>query len=156
MAINRREQFIADALSSSSDDCIIWPFAVRKSSGYGAHCISLGARANKKNLDSHRYVCALAHGEPETGMQAAHRCGNKLCVNPSHLYWADAKTNMADAKAHGTLVGGGIYRQRLFEKEINEIVTSSDSLIALGKRFGMDPAYIGKVRRKYSSVSANG
>ncbi|MBX5131616.1 HNH endonuclease [Rhizobium lentis] len=107
-------------------------------------------------MDAHRYVCVLAHGEPETQMQAAHRCGNKLCVNPSHLYWADPKTNMADAKAHGTLVGGGRYRQRLFAKEIEEITTSGDSLISLGQRFGMDPAYIGKVRRKYLSVGADG
>ncbi len=82
-------------------------------------------------------------------MQAAHRCGNKLCVNPSHLYWADPKTNMADAKAHGTLVGGGRYRQRLFAKEIQEIVTSKESLISIGARYGMDPSYIGKVRRQH-------
>ena len=89
-------------------------------------------------------------------MQAAHKCGNKLCINPAHLYWGSALKNMADAKSHGTLRGGGRWRQRLFDNEISEIANSSDSLIALGQKFGMDPSYIGKVRRKYSSVSANG
>ncbi len=128
----------------------MWPFAVRKSSGYGAY------DAHGKNCDVHRYVCTIVHGNPDDGMQAAHRCGNKLCVNPKHLYWADPLTNMADAKAHGTLRGGGRYRQKLFDKEITEILNSSESLLSLGDRFGMDPAYIGKLRRKHLSMGVRG
>lgn len=62
---------------------------------------------------------------------------------------------MADAKAHGTLRGGGCGRQKLFDREIAEILNSGDSLLKLGKRFGMDPAYIGKLKRKHLA-GANG
>ncbi len=121
---------------------------MRKSSGYGAH--SLSRQFGKRNVDAHRYVCTLAHGPAiNADDEAAHDCGNKLCINPDHLYWADPITNMADAKAHGTLRGGGRYRQKLFGEEIAEILSSSDSLLKLGKRFDMDPAYIGKLKRKH-------
>lgn len=129
----------------------MWPFAVRKSSGYGAY-----EAPGRKNGDVHRYVCAIAHGPADAGMQAAHRCGVKLCVNPNHLYWADPLTNMADAKSHGTLRGGGRWRQRLFDEEISEIVNSTESLIAIGARFGMAPAYIGKIRRKHTAGAVDG
>lgn len=129
---------------------MIWPFAVRKSNGYAAHSVG------RKNIDAHRYVCTLANGEPEVGLQAAHRCGNKLCVNPAHLYWGDALSNMADAKAHGTMLGGGRYRQRLFDKDIQDILASKESLISLGAHYGMDPSYIGKVRRQHMARGLNG
>jgi hypothetical protein len=141
----KRDDFIADVLTSRTDDCIAWPFAVRKSSGYGAH--STRKAGKKRNYDAHRFVCSEAHGSPPPGMQAAHSCGNKLCVNPKHLYWATAKENLQDAKRHGTLRGGGRYRQRFFEAEIQHIVSSPQSIIELAKQYNTDPAYIGRLRR---------
>ncbi|MFT2211498.1 HNH endonuclease [Rhizobium giardinii] len=150
MRISKRERFIADALQSSVKECVEWPFAVRKSSGYGAHTYRVARK--QKNVDVHRYVCELAHGSPDPGKQAAHDCGNKICVNPDHLYWASNIENMEDAKRHGTLKGGGRFRQRLFDDDVEHICTSGESLIALGARYGMDPSYIGRVRRKHASV----
>jgi hypothetical protein len=141
----KRAAFIADALRAHTDDCIIWPFAVRKSSGYGAH--SERANGIKKNYDVHRYVCAQAHGASEAGEETAHSCGQKLCVNSRHLSWKTPVENMQDAKNHGTLIGGGKYRQRLFANEREAIASSRDSLVTLGAYYGMEPAYIGRVRR---------
>ena len=140
-----REQFIADALLASTDDCIMWPFAVRKSSGYGAHCsVRSGV---KKNHDVHRYVCERAHGPSLENHQAAHRCGNKLCVNPQHLYWASPKENAGDSMKHGVLRGGGRYRQRIFEKERESIANSNASILVLAKEYGIAPTYVAKIRR---------
>lgn len=98
-------------------------------------------------------MCLEAHGPAAPGQQAAHRCGNKLCVNPNHLYWADPIENMADAKRHGTLKGGGKYRQRIFPKDIEAICKSSESLVALAGRYGSDPAYIGRLKRQHSKAA---
>jgi hypothetical protein len=148
MAGSRRKQFIADTLAAELDTCVIWPFARRNSSGYGAFDICVDGK--KKSLDAHRYVCREAHGEPAPGEQASHRCGNKLCVNPRHLYWADALTNMADAKRHGTLRGGGCGRQRFFAEQIADICTSGESLLALAAKYNSDVSYMGRIRREYS------
>lgn len=149
MADSKREQFIADALSSDIGECILWPFAVRKSSGYGAHSFR---RAGKKgNLDAHRYVCELAHGQaPTRWYQAAHSCGNKLCINPRHLRWAFPTDNMTDAIEHGTLRGGGRYRQRFFEEHIADICTSGESLSRLAEKYGSDVPYIGRLKRLHA------
>lgn len=122
----------------------MWPFAVRKSSGYPAHSLS---DPKKRSVDAHRHVCALAHGEPQPGQEAAHSCSTKLCINPKHLSWKNRIENMADAIAAKTLRGGGRSRQRLFEAERTYIATCGKSLITLGAEFGMEPAYIGQVRR---------
>lgn len=146
----KRTPFIADAIASNTEACILWPYAVRKSSGYGAYD---ERREDKRySVDVHRYVCRIAHGEPaDPGHQAAHWCGNKLCINPKHLHWATPLENMQDAKEHGTLRGGGRYRQRFFDREIAEIVSSEESLISLAKRFNSEPAYIGRIRRTHSA-----
>lgn len=154
MANVSREQFISDALASCVDECIRWPFAVRKSSGYGAHSRRSGG--HKTNYDVHRFVCELAHGRPEAGQQAAHRCGQKLCINPAHLYWANHRENMDDAKRHGTLRGGGRYRQRFFDEEIADICQSGESLSTLAAQYGSDVSYISRLRRTYRVGIANG
>lgn len=141
-----REDFIRAALLSETDECILWPYAVRKSSGYAAHHTP-GPHSTRKNIDAHRYVCILAHGEPKPDEETAHRCGQKLCINPDHVFWSDHINNMDDAKVHGTLRGGGRYRQRIFENDIKAIVSSSASHIALAVQYEVEPAYIGRLRR---------
>ena len=141
-----REQFINDALATSSDDCIMWPFAVRQSSGYAAH--STRRSGVKRNWDAHRYVCEQAHGPaPENG-QAAHRCGKKLCINPRHLYWAFPAENMQDAVEHGVLKGGGRYRQRIFAAQRAEIAASTESLAAIAEKYNIPRTYAGFLRRQ--------
>lgn len=137
------KQFIAEALASNTDECMIWPFSVRNS-GYGAW--SIRTNCIKTNYDAHRYVCQRAHGN-QPGMEAAHHCGNKLCVNPRHIYWATHAANMEDAKRHLTLKGGGRYRQRFFDEEVTEIRTSNDSYRSLAERYETDVSYIGRIKR---------
>jgi hypothetical protein len=144
--MSKRIDFIDDALASNTDDCLVWPFAVRKSSGYGAHS---GLKNGKKlNYDVHRFVCKEAHGSAPNGLpEAAHTCGNKLCINPRHLYWASHKQNMDDAKKHGTIRGGGRHRQRIFADDVAFIANSDLSLIQLAEKFQTSASYIGRLRR---------
>lgn len=139
-----RADFIAFALASDTDQCILWPFAVRKSSGYGAHNYRINGR--KVSCDIHRHTCQRAHGD-RPDMEAAHSCGVKLCINRRHLYWATHAANMADAKRHGTLRGGGRWRQRFFAPQIAHIVASNGSHLALAERYDTTASYIGQLRR---------
>lgn len=144
--MHRNQKFVADALSANTDACIVWPFAVRKSSGYGA--FSVRKDGKQCHYDVHRFVCIEAHGAaPQNMPEAAHSCGNKLCINPRHLYWASHKQNMEDAKRHGTLRGGGIYRQRIFAEDVEFIATSKLSILKLAEKYRTSPSHIGKVRR---------
>lgn len=43
--------------------------------------------------------------KPALGAQANHRCHNRLCVNPNHLYWGSHADNMGDLRHSGRSQG---------------------------------------------------
>jgi hypothetical protein len=142
----KTQKFVADALAAETDGCILWPYAVRKSSGYGAFSKTVNGKC--KHFDVHRFVCVEAHGNPTSDApEAAHSCGNKLCLNPRHLYWASHKQNMEDAKRHGTIRGGGRHRQRIFTEDAAFIAKSGMSILELAERYQTSASHIAKVRR---------
>jgi hypothetical protein len=90
------QAFISDvALDFDADECLPWPFQI-STTGYGRLAVG-----GKKKIAS-RYVCELANGEAPTAKhEAAHNCGNKVCVNPKHLRWATRQENEDDKLIHG-------------------------------------------------------
>jgi hypothetical protein len=84
------------ALSDATPDkCWEWPYG-KASTGYGH------VNYNGKNMGAHRVVCILASGESGDQLHAAHKCGNRGCINPHHLRFATATENQSDCVAHGT------------------------------------------------------
>lgn len=124
-----------------------WPFAIRASSGYGAHDIKVGGKT--RNFDAHHYVCLLAHGQPPAGKpNALHTCNNRPCINPHHVFWGSHQANMDQMRRERRAVGGGRYRQRFFERERAAIVNSPLGLVKLSRKLETDPAYIARIRRE--------
>ena len=53
---------------------------------------------------------------------ACHKCKNKHCVNPNHLYWGSPQDNSDDMAKDGTVLNGEkIYNSKLTEKQVLEI-----------------------------------
>lgn len=83
-------EFMARAIAFSGDDCLLWPYNI-SNRGYPQITI------NRDVFTVHRLVCKAAHGEPpQDDLHAAHRCNNRRCVNPRHLYWATRGQNEQD------------------------------------------------------------
>jgi hypothetical protein len=68
-----------------------------------------------------------------------HKCDNKKCVNPDHLYAGDALTNAADASERGLLaIGEANCQTKLTPEQVLEIkrrVASGQSLLSVSKDF---------------------
>lgn len=76
-----------------------WTLKGRASSG---GYVLVSARGAK--MLGHRLSYLLAHGAIPEGLSICHRCNNKACVNPDHLYAATNRQNTIDAGRDGLLV----------------------------------------------------
>lgn len=137
-------KFLCKALVAEQDACILWPYSVG-SHGYGDF------RKNSKHFLAHRYVCEQAHGPAPAKHDAAHSCGNKLCVNPQHLSWKCRAENLADKIMHGTHVFGEAHPDAvLSEKQVSLIRNSKVKGAELAKKLGVHPNTIYAVRKRRS------
>ncbi len=66
--------------------------------GYGNFGIAKGIADG-----AHRYSYRIHNGEIPKGLFVCHRCNEKLCVNPKHLYVATCLQNTRDAQADNLL-----------------------------------------------------
>jgi predicted XRE-type DNA-binding protein len=54
-----------------------------------------------RSMQAHRVAYQLFSGEIPEGRWVLHRCDNRLCVNPEHLFLGDVVANIADMDAKG-------------------------------------------------------
>jgi len=100
-------------------ECWIWPGAMF-TNGYGH------IKWHGKSVKAHRLAFIAVHGPVPEGLGVLHKCNNKLCYNPGHLYAGTTQDNADDAVAAGALVprrGEASNKAKLTEPDVIDILS---------------------------------
>lgn len=112
-------------------NCWLWLGRV-SSDGYGAFSSQCLTRRR-----AHRYSWILHNGEVSNGLCVLHRCDNRICVRPDHLFLGTNRDNVADmiAKGRKPLPSN---KKELPIVEIAQRYLRGESELSLSKAFGVN------------------
>ena len=102
---------------------------------------------NCKAVYAHRVAYELHHGVTLADEYVLHKCDNRRCVNPDHLFLGTFDDNMADMvmkerQAHGEKNG----HAKLTASEVVEIRASSDLQRELAAQYGVTQSMISQIK----------
>ncbi len=140
--------------SDNPDGCWDWIGTVDKVQGYGRCWVYLGkvdGKEKSKNYRAHRIAYWLTSGENPKELCVLHKCDNRKCCKPSHLFLGtiqdnnrdrDSKGHTAKGESHGMVKLGQTQVDEI--RELSEIhnMTSSESL---AKRFNVSQSQINRI-----------
>lgn len=105
-----------------------------------------------KNQLAHRVSFIVFNLKIPKGALVLHKCDNKPCINPKHLYHGDKKDNMRDALERGQYkptIGENHPRAKLKDKQVLEIKRIWKGGIiqaeAIAKKYGICRGHVYKI-----------
>lgn len=131
------------AIPEPNSGCWLWERAA--SEGYGQ--LHVG---NGKRVGAHRAAYEAAYGPLKEGQQACHKCDNRLCINPDHLFAGTMRDNFHDAiqKGRRQKKDGSFLRAKLTTEQVFAIRADTRGSYVLGKEYGVHPSTIRQIRRR--------
>ena len=125
------------------DECWPWMGAVTRT-GYGRFSLP-----NRRGTTAHRFVWILLHGDPGADMEVCHKCDNRRCCNPHHLFAGTPKENSQDRVAKGRqskFWGITNPMAKLTNDDVATILSSTDGHRPLARKLGVAEARIRQIR----------
>jgi hypothetical protein len=124
--------------------CWIWKGGY-SGSGYGSLALD-----GRNGLRAHRVAWELTNGDIPTGLCVLHRCDNKKCVNPAHLFLGTFDDNNKDRAAKGRSGATGCHFEAhpmaklnwIMVKQIRELRELGFTMASLAQNYGVTPSTI--------------
>lgn len=135
-------KFMKKVSPEPNTGCWLW-FGAHHKDGYGSFSYK------GRNQVAHRVGYELHCGEIPAGMNVCHRCDNRACVNPDHLFLGTHQENIADRNAKGRQSRGETHgTAKLTERDVLAIRRlSGRSQREMARDFGVTRSAIQSILR---------
>jgi hypothetical protein len=129
--------------------CWNWTGPLRN--GYGQVCT-----ARSKHVLAHRAAYQLFVGEITDGLYVCHRCDNRRCMNPEHLFLGTALDNAQDMVSKGRQASGVKLATKLTADQARAIREDGRKYREIAPDYGITFAMVGHIKRgrAWGSVSS--
>lgn len=102
-----------------------------------------------ENHGAHRISWQMAYGAIPDGVYVLHRCDNRRCVEPGHLFLGTHVDNMADMDAKGRRAaqdGASNGNARLTPEEVGAIRADGRGSRVIGREYGVSKTTVNRIR----------
>ena len=138
------ERFQAHHIRLPDNGCWVWKGSLANK-GYGR------LYHNGENVFAHRFSWRLYNGPINNDLCVLHRCDNRACVNPDHLFLGTDADNCRDRHQKGRTVnvrGERHGRRKLTEQQVKAIRRSKKPGVQLARLYGVSDTTISKIRNR--------
>ena len=136
--------FFSKVNRSNIEDCWEW-IGAKYPSGYGAF-----GWAYKQGFEqrAHRFAWELFFEPIPEGWLILHKCNNRSCVNPNHLYLGNTQQNTRDRMLFGNhCYGIKIGNHKLNEEQVKSIFHDTRAYRAIARDYGVFYNVIRSIKR---------
>lgn len=136
-----------DNIVKTENGCIEWT-SYKDKDGYGRMTVCTGG--SNQEIKSHRYALGLHLGKiisPE--INVCHKCDNRACVNPDHLFEGSQSDNIQDMIAKGrkaTIKSIEVKNAKLTENDVLNIRNNNLSINEIHEQYNMSKTRAWKVK----------
>lgn len=128
-----------------ADPEICWQWTGSTNQNYGVFPDRV-AEAKWGNRLAHRISWELHYGPIPAGLYVCHKCDNRLCVNPNHLWLGTHQQNQADMGQKGRTYSPA---KKLADEDVAEIrrrIGAGESRTSIAAAFNVLPNHISRIK----------
>jgi hypothetical protein len=119
---------------------------VKCKNGYGKIRVGGG---NRSPFLAHRVAYEIAKGKIPKGFYVCHKCDNRICINPDHLFIGNQTDNMQDASDKGrTARGEKCHASKLKASDIPFIRSDKRTQESIAKYYGVKQSVISRIKNR--------
>lgn len=121
-----------------------WPWNGAKTPGGYAKF-----RINGKFFRCHRLAFLFVNGRIPKGLCVCHRCDNRLCCNPAHLFLGTFKENIHDCMAKGRWASGETHGMaKLTTAEVIQIFSAPGTQKSIAEKYKVCEGTVHRIKRR--------